>query len=367
MNYPHLKKMRYSLAVGITESGQRFDTEENLATIKANADQLFDILFTSRVAPFTTDAHALLINQEDADRLLEQMLNIQEATGVAVSPIFNNIFVPNTKENLDVFIDNFRPLYERGVRSITQPHLLWMLTGRLQQAFPELMFKDTVLRETRSAQDFWNHAEAGYSYVNIDRRLARDEKELREIHRAQNKFFEKTGRYVYTSLLIGELCMGHCPLWREHYQHTLTNSSMNDSAEVNLQLFLWPARFSCIKRRFELNTKYDGLDDAGLPYISEDLDHLCQYFDVIKLPGRRLTDALNRFVNEIVHHDRPIFLREDASVMQAYLAGKWPREFSRWRKAIKNCRYQCWDCSICADLFALAGEATAVEKPAFLR
>ena len=146
--------------------------------------------------------------------------------------------------------------------------------------------------------------------------------------------------------------MGSCPLWKEHYQHTMTNLVLNSSEADNLRLFLWPATYSCL-RRSESNTKYDGLDDAGLPYITEDLDYLCQFFDVIKLPGRRLKDALNRFVTEVLHDERPVFLREDAPVMQAYLAGKWPREFSRWRKAIRTCRYQCWNCSICPTLFEL--------------
>ena len=46
------------------------------------------------------------------------LLFVSQETGIPLSATFNNIQVPPTQENLDIFI-NFRFLYDNGVRIVT--------------------------------------------------------------------------------------------------------------------------------------------------------------------------------------------------------------------------------------------------------
>ena len=70
---------------------------------------------------------------------IESALHIQEVTGIPVSATFNNIEVRPTQDNLDLFIQNFKQLYDAGIRSATIPHTHWVATGQIQKAFPDLI------------------------------------------------------------------------------------------------------------------------------------------------------------------------------------------------------------------------------------
>ena len=112
-------------------------------------------------------------------------LFVSQETGIPLSATFNNIQVPPTQENLDIFIQNFRFLYDAGVRIVTLPHTSWVLTGQLQKEFPELFIKNTILREVTRPNEIVNLAKAGFHYVNLDRDLMRDRDTLLKIKEAK--------------------------------------------------------------------------------------------------------------------------------------------------------------------------------------
>ena len=97
-----------------------------------------DIYFTSRMPPFIQDAMGDVFNKDQSEDIIENALILQNKLGIPLSATFNNIEVPATQQNLALWIQNFRPLYERGIKTVTLPHTLWMLSGQIQKAFPNL-------------------------------------------------------------------------------------------------------------------------------------------------------------------------------------------------------------------------------------
>ena len=67
-----------------------------------------DVYFTSRIKPFVQDAMGdIFVLQEDYGLAIDAALYIQNTLGIPISATFNNIQVPPTQKNLDIFIANF--------------------------------------------------------------------------------------------------------------------------------------------------------------------------------------------------------------------------------------------------------------------
>jgi len=352
----YLEKMKFTISVSPSLSQSNLEilsSEYLIERLKNISSKISDINFTYHIPPFIKDAHGVYVNEQIMQLHLRQLLVLQEKTGILISPVTNNIYTSNSNETLNEFIKNLHPLYDLGLRSITVPHLLWMKIGTIQKTFPQLKIKNTVLRRVRNAQDFWNNAEAGYDYVNIDRILIRDHKTLAEIRQAQLKFEERTGKYVFTSLLTGEGCPGICPLIEEHHQHTLTFPDFNPDFNKNTDVFRYPQQFSCLSTT---DFSYSSLLSVNLPSFNDDLNEICKYFDIIKLPGRRafqtLTDCLDT-IEKFKTSNEYIF--EPSDVIKYFIENtdRYNNQLLHWRKRIKNCRFQCWNCNECSELFSL--------------
>lgn len=304
--------------------------------IKDHKDLIYDVYFTSRIAPFDQDAMGdVFIN--DPQDLIENALMLQEATGITLSATFNNIMVRPDQKNLDLWIENFKPLYARGIRSATIPHTHWVMTGQIQHEFPELYIKNTILREVNTAADVAKQAEAGFHYINIDRDLMRNLDELEKIKRVKEKY------NVKIALLGNEGCLGSCPVMPEHFQFNMTRT---DGA----QYFNDPiSRVSCPK--WDYTRPATPLKTANLPPWKSDWDEILTYVDVIKMHGRESIqqiyssmDIIKKYANneEILFDDFNDYL-EDKN-----LEGK---PINAWRDFIKNCKFDCWDCNKCDKLY----------------
>ena len=354
--YKNLERIKFSLSITPSFSRSNFEmlTSSNfLERIKKNSDKIFDLIFTCHIPPFLQDAHGVFLTQAENEIHLRQMVELQEKIGVSISPVFNNIYVPNTYENLTVFVDNFKPLYEMGIRSMTMPHALWLKMGLLQKTFPDLHIKSTVLRRIQNGQDFWNYAEAGFDYVNLDRILVRNQRMLKEIRSAQHKFERETGRHVDLSMLSGEGCFGYCPIVDEHHQHTLTHPELNENMVKNLELFRLPQELYCLTIG---DAFVNPLVSVGLPAFKEDLEEICGQFDVIKLVGRRafrsLVDNLHK-IESFTTSEEPFSFDVPEVVTSLYRdPGRYGDLLEEWRRKNKNCRFQCWNCNLCSELVA---------------
>ena len=67
-------------------------------------DWIYDVYFTSRIPPFLQDAMGAVFKEEQLVQMFQNALALQEATGVRVSATFNNVNVPPTQENLEIFV-----------------------------------------------------------------------------------------------------------------------------------------------------------------------------------------------------------------------------------------------------------------------
>jgi len=320
--------------------------------LKKNADWIYDVYFTSRIPPFMQDAMGANFDNDALAQMFNNALALEKATGVKVSATFNNTNIPSTAENLEIFCSNVQYLYDAGLRSMTQPSNHWMMTGVFKEKFPEMQIKNTVLKRVATAQDFWTACEAGYDYINLDRILLRDEEMLKNIKKAQLKFEKETGKYVPTALLANEGCKGKCPVMNEHY--CINNSSGSKQPGTDKPYFYQKiSEVSCPKWRLE-DPAYS-FKIGNIPPYREDFERLLENVDVIKTHGREGFGLLNdtiKFVESYINGDdelHDISIRgqiDDLNVNQTKL--------QTWRKHIRNCKFECWDCHLCDELVASA-------------
>jgi hypothetical protein len=353
MNYSNIKKIKFTISVSpaLSKFNMNILSNDNiLEKLMGVAGRIYDINFTCNIPPFEVDAHGVNLSEIENKIHLKQMAALQGKTNIQVTPVFNNIFVPNTYEKLNEFVENFKPLYDLGIRSVSIPHVLWMKIGLFQKNFPDVKIKNTVLRKVRSGQDFWNHAEAGYHYINLDQEVVRNRKALKEIYSAQIKFKEETGKHIVTSIITGEGCLGSCPLKDEHYLHTMTHHDTKNPVK-NTEIFRYPQYFSCLSTTDPLINSPMFL---GMPPHRDDLDEICSYFDIIKLAGRRAFQSFSDCINIIESitdgQDEFAFPPSDIIKFLHENPEKYQASLTRWRKVVKSCRFQCWQCNVCTDL-----------------
>jgi len=306
--------------------------------LQKHKDYIYDIYFTSRMAPFEVDAMGAFIRENDRETLIQNALFIQESLGIQVSATFNNINVSPKFNNFLLFKKNFAKLYDAGVRSATIPHAHWVALG-LKKEFPELKIKNTILRKVATAQDYVLAAEQGFDYVNIDRILMRDLDELKEIKRAQKYVHEKLGRYVSTALLTNEGCFGRCPMMDEHYSYN------NLKTENDLPYFKHEISKVTCEYKWEKQINAFFFKAATIPPFKEEYDEFLQYVDVLKMHGRDNFDRLSETVDIIKNYALKNEILQDGN--KAYLDGVDHSELKSWRKKIKTCRFQCWNCNFC--------------------
>ena len=302
---------------------------------------IYDVYFTSRIPPFTQDAMGDVFNETQFNLLNENAFIIPKVTGVPLSATFNNIEVPPTSENLTIFIENFKRLYDKGVRIVTIPHTLWMLTGRFQKEYPDVLIKNTILRNTQRANEVIKQVEAGFHYINFDRDLMRDEDTLKRMQDVKKYCKEKLGVDVKYSLLANEGCWGNCPVQDEHFLYNNTRSKGNQPTYFQTDI----SYFSCPKWE-EQDPAYHWRI-ANFPPFKDEWDRLLTYIDVIKMHGResvsRLFETLKiieKFANneQILYTDFEIFIKDNKFAQ---------KRIDVWKTTIRNCKFDCWDCNVC--------------------
>jgi predicted O-methyltransferase YrrM len=276
----------------------------------------------------------IFVQKEDNQFAIEVALYIQKETGISISATFNNTMIRPDQKNLELWIDNFRPLYQAGVKSCTLPHTHWLLTKQIKHNFPDLFVKNTILRAVKEPREVAQLAQAGFNYVNLDRVLMRDHDRLKEIKRAKDKYGIKL------SLLANEGCMGGCPVMDEHFQ-------FNNTRTTGPQYFTDPiSRVSC--------PKWDNQDSAiqlktgNFPPWREDwLEFLNLGIDVIKMHGRensfRIEETMS-VIKRFANKEEILFDNFNSYITDTNLIEK---PINIWRQKIKTCKFNCWDCDYC--------------------
>lgn len=308
---------------------------------------IYDVYFTSRIPPFTQDAMGdIFVQDADYKLAIDTALFIQHQIGIPVSATFNNIAVPPTQKNLDIFIKNFKPMYDAGVRIATIPHTHWMATGQIKRAFPELMVKNTILRDVRTATEIVNLAKYGFDYINLDRDLMRDKDTLLRLKQAKEWIKDNLGKDIKYSLLANEGCLGSCPMMVEHFEY---NNNRQGTAP---QYFNDPiSRVSC--------PKWDVLDEAvhlktaDLPPWKEDWEEFITDLgiDVFKMHGREASSRLFETLEIIRKWEQNETILIDTFENYLKETNLKEKPIDIWRDKIKNCKFDCWECQYCDKIY----------------
>jgi hypothetical protein len=333
-----MKSKNFSLPINPKLSSE-FALETLIPFLKQHKDSIFDLYFTCRMPPFEQDAMGDVF-VSDPRQTTHDALYISKESGIPLSATFNNIYVRPSQKNLDLFIENFKPLYDKGICIVTLPHTIWVSTGQIQKEFPELYIKNTILREIRQANEIVSLAKAGFNYINLDRDLMRDRNALLEIKEAKD-YCKSIGKPVKLSLLVNETCWGGCPIMVEHYHYNNTRSDKDP------QFFNDPiSRNSCSK--WEITDPSHSLKAANLPPWKADWEEFIDLgVDVFKLHGRESMMRLKESMDLIERWDNneelmfPLFNEyiEDISLQE--------RPIDIWREKIKTCKFDCWKCNYC--------------------
>lgn len=306
--------------------------------LKNHSKYIFDLYFTCRMPPFNQDAMGDIFTNPQQTTF--DALYVSESTGIPLSATFNNIWVRPTQENLDIFIQNFRFLYERGIRIATIPHTSWLLTGQIQNEFPELFIKNTILREVTRPNEIVSLAKAGFHYINLDRDLMRDKNQLLKIKEAKD-YCESIGKPIKLSLLANENCWGGCPIMPEHYQY---NSTRVDNEPPFFGNSI--SRISC--STWDVLDSSTSLKAANLPPWKEDWEEFFDLgIDVFKMHGResamRLKESMD-IISEWKNNSNILYSNFNSYIEDTTLNEK---PIDIWRDKIKTCGFDCWKCNYC--------------------
>jgi hypothetical protein len=306
-----------------------------------------DVYFTSRIKPFMQDAMGdIFVINEDYKYAIDAALNIQQVTGIPISATFNNIQVPPTQSNLDIFIASFAPLYKAGVRIATIPHTHWMATGQIKKAFPELYVKNTILRDVRTATEIVNLAKYGFDYINLDRDLMRDKDTLLRLKEAKVWIKKNLGKDIKYSLLANEGCLGSCSMMVEHFEFN------NTRVDPQPQYFNDPiSRVSCPK--WDVEDPAVHLKTADLPPWKEDWEEFINELgiDTFKMHGRESVNRLQETMKIIKNWNQNKEILVDG--FERYLTDHslQDKPITIWREKIKNCKFDCWECQYCDKIY----------------
>jgi len=329
----------FSVPLNPKLSPEQFDTF--IEFLKRNKSLIYDVYFTSRIPPFMQDAMGDVFSETQYNLINENAFIIPKVTGIPLSATFNNIEVPPSGTNLESFIENFKILYDKGVRIVTIPHTLWMLTGRFQQAYPDVMVKNTILRNTQRANEVIKQVEAGFHYINFDRDLMRDEDTLKRMQDAKKYCKDKFGIDVKYSLLANEGCWGNCPVQDEHFLYNNTRKEGTQPTYFGTKI----AQFSCPK--WEKQDPAYQWRIADFPPWKEEWDRLLQYIDVVKMHGRESVSRLFETMSIIDRYreDKDILVQEFEVYTKETSFDE--KRITAWRNKIRNCKFDCWDCNVC--------------------
>jgi len=333
-----MRKKIFSLPIN-PKAETKFVDEIFLPFLERNKDYIYDLYFTCRMPPFTQDAMGdVLMN--DPRETTYNALYISEKSGIPLSATFNNIYVRPSQQNLDLFINFFQPLYQKGIHTVTLPHTMWVSSGQIQKAFPKLKIKNTILREVTRPNEIVSLAKAGFHYINLDRDLMRDRDQLLKIKEAKD-YCESIGKPVELSLLVNETCWGGCPIMVEHYHFN------NTRTESDPQFFNDPiSRNSCSK--WDVEDPSWSLKSANLPPWREDWEEFFDLgIDVFKMHGREAMIRLKESMDIIDRwSDKDPFLFANFNDYIDDIDSK-EKPFEIWRDKIKNCKFDCWKCNYC--------------------
>ncbi|MDP7366651.1 MAG: hypothetical protein QGH83_05270, partial [Candidatus Pacebacteria bacterium] len=210
----------------------------------------------------------------------KNLLKIQEKYGIPISLTLNEMNRPMEMLRGNVikeFVSFIKKYYDDGVRSCTISHTHLMRTGALQEAFPDMNWKNTVNHRITTTQEFLDYAQLGYNIIQLDRNYNRNLNELKRTKKEADRLGVKT------CLLIKEGCMPECPFKTEH------DCWQGGSIRYEGKSYWDIVPFTCNTWRGTHAVKEVHNPRAGtdiMIHSKEDWDDFAEKVDVFKLSGR---------------------------------------------------------------------------------
>jgi len=302
-----------------------------------------DIYVTIRIPPFVQDAMGDVFDQEQANIAFTNAMVVQSQTGIPVSATFNNIDIPPTEENLDIWIAHFKHIYDAGIRTVTLPHTIWMLSGKIQKKFPDLYIKNTILRNVQRPNELVELVKAGFSYINLDRDLMRDTQTLLKIKEAKEYCIKKYNRDIKVSILANEGCWGNCVVQDEHFQYNSSRSDFSTPTYFMTNL----SKYTCPK--WELEDNAFELKKANMPPWRDDWVEMHEKYgiDVFKMHGREHIPRMFESMSIIRKFAKGYDIVSDNFEEYIKETNLENNPINIWRSKIKECKFNCWKCSYC--------------------
>lgn len=327
-------KFSFPLWPGLSEK----DIDQVVDVLNKGRAFVQDIYFTSRIAPFSSDAMGGIIFTEDINAVYNNAKYVSQKTGIPLSATYNNIIVSPSEANYKIFVNNFRKLYDDGCRIVTIPFTTWLRLG-LKDEFPDLFVKNTIIHKVSEPAEVAKLFAEGFDYINIDRNLMRNADRLEEIKNARDTMEKKLGRKLYLSLLMNEMCDSYCSVQEDHYSYNF-NRTAKDASYFTSDI---KKTASCVVA--DQNSPEYLLRTATIPSYYSQLDYYSQFVDVFKLHGR---ESKNVFFNslEIVRNYASGSPMNDK--IKSIIKRLDPKLEKKFLEHIKNCKFDCWKCNMCS-------------------
>jgi len=296
-----------------------------------------DIYITSRIPPFNQDAMGGILFPEDVGIVENNSLVISDKFDIPLSLTFNNITVSPSFENYLTFLENFKRLYDLGIRIVTIPNTAWLRFG-LKKEFPELFVKNTILNRVQTAAEVAKLFEEGFDYINLDRILMRDTKTLKEIQKAKLSMQDKLSKPLYVSLLYNEMCEGFCPVQQDHFVFNLNRQASDPSYFQSKMSDISP----CVIK--DDKSILWALKSASIPSFYSHLDHYSKLIDVFKMHGRESRHVFYNTMAIITQFVRRQPIEDPYRLIFKSISDDIKKP---WLKTIVNCKFNCWQCQVC--------------------
>jgi hypothetical protein len=268
-----------------------------------------------------------------------------------------------------------------------------MRLGVLQDAFPEMRWKNTVNHMVKSTQELYDYSALGYTTILLDRSLNRDVDLLKEMCNEAKKIG------VETSLLASESCMPSCPFKEEHDNW---QASLYKSASSYWQTFT----NTCTHWRTPNTEQLPRLGTNISMATKELVDVFMDNVDVIKFSGRLGSRAnidpegrmcwvgMEKGKNKITLANEIMFntFEYTDSFAEIYDKGLAPYLVDRWSpqgwtnlshtqqhaeqdiesiwltkkgkslsKVLSTCKNMCWNCHACEKVFGVESFDSVLE------
>ncbi|SVD00644.1 uncharacterized protein METZ01_LOCUS353498, partial [marine metagenome] len=218
----------------------------------------------------------------------KNLLKIQEKYGIPISLTLNSMDRPIQMIRHDIikeFVSYIKKYYDDGVRSCTISHTHLMKTGALQEAFPDMDWKNTVNHGIKSTQEMLDYAALGYTTIQLDRKFNRSYAALKRTKKEADRIGVKT------CLLIKEYCMPECPFKQEHDCWSGGSSFREIGTDywetIPFTCNTWrPIRIGGEQKEKDIEVINPRTGTDMMVHSKDDWDEFASIVDIFKLSGR---------------------------------------------------------------------------------